>query len=384
MNDTWWVSQSSLDAEQQAVISLDPNGSFLIQGPPGCGKTNLLLLRAKYLTLAGQPNIKIVLFTRALREFIASGAARYGFTSKDVVTSQALWMELLRQYGVSIPDLEGFDAQRRALVDLAMQLVTDNQIQDIYQAVLLDEAHDFLPEEIELFARLGRSLFAVADRRQKIYSGEAPFSILERVTDDSVTLHHHYRNGHSICRFADRLGKDRSSFEAIAPTSNYDERARPSVVAAHRCQSIDDEIDQVFERLDDQLRAYPDEQIGIISPSKAATGRVWERICASKYVGMATRQGEGDNISFEDDMRLFVSTLHTAKGLECRALHVVSCENFKKRPLPRSLAFTAVTRAKTSLDLYYSGELMGFLEEAMATLVAPPDLPSMNDVFSSE
>ena len=384
MNDTWWVSQNSLDPDQQSVISLDPTGSFLIQGPPGSGKTNLLLLRAKYLTLAGQPNIKVILFTRALREFIASGATQYGFTSKDVITSQAFWMELLHQYGVSLPSMPDFDAQRRALVALVMQLVTEHQIQDIYQTILLDEAHDFLPEEIELFARLSRSLFAVADRRQKIYSGEAPFSVLEKVTDRRVTLHHHYRNGHSICHFADLLGRDRSSFEVITPASNYDEQARPSAVQTHRCDSLDDEIDRVLQTLDDQLNAYPDELIGIISPSKAATTRVWQRICGSKYLDIATRQGEGDNLSFDADIRICVSTLHTAKGLEYRALHVVSCENFKKRPLPRSLAFTAVTRAKTSLDLYYSSELMGFLEEAVAALTPPSELPNLDDIFSTE
>ena len=247
-----------------------------------------------------------------------------------------------------------------------------------------DEAHDFLPEEIELFARLGHKLFAVADKRQKIYSGEAPFSILECVTDYQVTLRHHYRNGYNICQFADLLATDRSSFEAIAPSSNYDERARPSAVLTHRCESLDEEIDRVFQKLDNQLKAYPDELIGIISPSKTATTRVWQRVSASKYVGIATYQGEGQNISFDPTIRICVSTLHTAKGLEYRALHVVGCEEFKGRPLPRSLAFTAVTRAKTSLDLYYSGELMGFVEEAISILEPPSTLPSLDDLFSAD
>lgn len=384
MNETWWVSENSLDAQQRQVISLDLRGSFLILGPPGCGKTNLLLLRAKYLTLSGQPNIKIILFTRALREFIASGAARYNFTSKDVMTSQAFWIDILNQYGVDVPEEPNFSAQRRVLVERVMRLVNDENISGIYQTILLDEAHDFLPEEVELFARLGRRIFAVADRRQKIYSGEAPFSVLEQVTDERITLHHHYRNGFNICSFADLLGKDRSSFEKISPSSNYDERARPSTVANHLCQSLDEEIDLVLQKLDRQIKAYPEEMIGIISPSKDAIGRVWQKVMSSKYLPVSSRQGDGEILSFDPTTRICVSTLHTAKGLEYRGLHIVSCENFKRRPLPRSLAFTAVTRAKTSLDLYYSDELMGFLEEAISALQPRPELPSLGDVFSAE
>lgn len=384
MNDTWWVSESSLDAQQRDVMTLDLDGNYLILGPPGCGKTNLLLLRAKYLALAGRPNIKIVLFTRALREFIASGAAKYNFTAKDVTTSHAFWTNLLLQYGAQPPKEKDFDANRRALVDRVMQLVNDHQLHGLHQAILLDEAHDFFPEEIELFSRLGRSVFAVADRRQKIYSGEAPFSVLEQIADQQIVLHHHYRNGYSICHLADLLGKDRTSFQEISPTSNYDERARPSLATGHRCRSLDEEIDLVFEKLDDQLKAYPDEMIGIISPSKKAVDRVWQRVSRSKYLGIASHHGAGQHLSFGPNIRVCVSTLHTAKGLEYRALHVLNCESFRGRPLPRSLAFTAVTRAKTSLDLYYSGELMGFLEEAVTTLEPPPELPSLNDVFSSE
>ena len=325
-----------------------------------------------------------MLFTRALREFIASGAAKYNFTSKDVTTSHAFWTDLLLQYGIQLPKEQDFDANRRALVDRVMRLVNDQQLQGLYQAILLDEAHDFFPEEMELFSRLGRSLFAVADRRQKIYSGEAPFSVLEQIADKQVVLNHHYRNGYRICQFADLLGKDRTSFQEISPSSNYDESARPSSVISHRCRSLDEEISLVFDKLDDQLKAYPDEMTGIISPSKDAVDRVWQRISGSKYLGIASRHGDRQHLSFGPNTRICVSTLHTAKGLEFRALHLVSCESLKGRPLPRSLAFTAVTRAKTSLDLYYSGELMGFLEEAVATLEPPTQLPSLDDVFSTE
>ena len=57
MDDTWWRSADQLDTDQAELISLPLGGSHLIVGPPGSGKTNILLLRATYLTRAGQSNI---------------------------------------------------------------------------------------------------------------------------------------------------------------------------------------------------------------------------------------------------------------------------------------------------------------------------------------
>ena len=65
------------------MISLAAEGNHLVLGPPGSGKTNILLLRANYLTLSGKPNIAIVVFTRTLSKFIASGGKEYDFPARQ-------------------------------------------------------------------------------------------------------------------------------------------------------------------------------------------------------------------------------------------------------------------------------------------------------------
>ncbi|HEX7379931.1 MAG TPA: hypothetical protein VF278_22600, partial [Pirellulales bacterium] len=103
MSGTWWVGKNDLDADQRNIIRLLPDESALITGPPGCGKTNLLLLRANYLHLAGKRNLVVVVFTRSLREFIARGANQYDFPGSKIMTCRQWQLDLLRQYGRSAP-----------------------------------------------------------------------------------------------------------------------------------------------------------------------------------------------------------------------------------------------------------------------------------------
>lgn len=62
MSETWWISENELTPEQKQVILLPLEGSHLVLGPPGSGKTNLLLLRANYMVRAGHTNIAVVVF----------------------------------------------------------------------------------------------------------------------------------------------------------------------------------------------------------------------------------------------------------------------------------------------------------------------------------
>lgn len=381
MNDTWWVAEGQMDDDQQRVVALSLDEGQLIVGPPGSGKTNLLVLRAKYMTLAKRPNFQIVVFTRALREFIAAGAVAYNVSGDKVVTSHQFFRNVLYQYGINIARVEDFGEQRRMLVEQVTRIVQKHGIQNLYDAILLDEAHDYLPEEVELFDRLCNSLFAVADRRQKIYSGEEPFDVLEGIVEGKTELTHHYRNGLDICKFADEIGRDREVFHPIAASCNYNEEDRPSSVRYEHCGSLDEEIDSVVSKLSGQIAAYPDERIGIISPSRDAVRRVWAALEQTEFADAASFHGEDEVVRFDEDVRICVSSLHAAKGLEYRVLHVLSCENFARRPLPRFLAFTAMTRAKTALYLYSSGELLGFLDQAIASLEPSSALPSIGELF---
>jgi superfamily I DNA/RNA helicase len=381
MAEAWWVDESQLDNDQKAVVTLPLTGSHTVVGPPGSGKTNLLLLRAKYLYLAGKADILVIVFTRALQEFIARGSREYVFPISKVMTCRKWQQELLRQYGEGHEASGDFEEQRLAFVEAIKNLIKTRALGKVYDAILLDEAHDYLPEEIELFGKLAKNVFAVVDSRQKIYAGRDPTEMLKSMTDEQHYLRYHYRNGLTICRLADSLGKDVPGRDTLTSTSNYNERERPSTVKHFRCSGIEEAAQRIIGALETQLKAYPSELLGVICPRNEEVVQIWNYIQACALGGLALLQCGTEHSTFDPSKPICVSTLHAAKGLEMRAVHFAGAELLRKFPNNRNMAFTAVTRAKTSLSIYYSDDLLGYFEAALNGLEPPREAPLLRDLF---
>ena len=385
MEGTWWTQPEELDEEQRNIVSLGPTGNHLIVGPPGSGKTNLLLLRGSYLQKSGKQNVVLLTFNRTLREFLATGTAASPFDPEKIRTYRSWALELLKQCGRSVPDLDGdFDVTRQNIA-AALSSFSTSEIQDHqFDAILLDEAQDYSSQEIQIIARHAKTLFAAGDDRQRIYAANGGIAALEQLCGTAKTLSHNYRNGLAICRVADAIRGELDDDAGLESCSNYNEEKYPSSVFVLSGAPIDDQIAKCFEQIETQLVAYPSGLIGVIAPLKITVQRVAEALEVSKFAEMYQLQlFDAGYQALSPDRRIFVSTIHGAKGLEFRALHLVGMDGIKKHYRnQRKLAYTAVTRAKTSLSVYHDGSLPGYLEQALqaadGNVVAPPHL---NDLF---
>jgi len=273
--------------------------------------------------------------------------------------------------------------ERQKRLRQIQKLITERSLPSQYDAIILDEAQDYLPDEVDVFLRLGKVVFAAADSRQHIYAMEGvPPNELEKRFSHIYRLRYHYRNGQKICLVADELAKGWSGFEPLAPTSKYDEDRLPSSVSVVSCPSLEAQVEQAIVGLDRQMKAYPDEFLGILCPSRACLKTVWNIIQASKIGGRAVLQSADDGyVSFEADKPICVCTIHAGKGLEFRAVHLLEADNMKKSPLNRNIAYTALTRAKTSLSVYHSKPIPGYLEKAMTVLQGPAKTAGLEELF---
>lgn len=371
MPDNFWISSAQMDAEQKnAVEEIDENASFLIRGPAGSGKTNILLLRAKWLTLRRMTNFKIVSFTSSLRNFIESGCRQYGINPESAVTQMTLFKSILLEYGEKFEPSGDFEADRSLLSGKLLSLVEASRISHNYcETLLIDEAQDYTDTELLVFRGIARNLVLVSDSRQSIYKATHAHDLAERlVKGNVVTLTFHYRSGLKLCRVADAILGDSSAYAKIQPECKYPESVFPSSVTIDPAEDFGRQLDLILTRLPDQLRLYPEEHVGVLFPKSDQAAEFRARLQSDPALS------EGG--------RIWTGTMHASKGWEFRAVHLGGCESLSRMgAVQKRLIYTALLRGKTSAHFYFSGHIPGYLEAALATLTPPVARPKLDDLF---
>src|SRR5690606_27312810 len=130
-----------------------------------------------------------------------------------VYTFHSWCYHMLRTYGISAPSEKEFPNYNQRLeesVKTVLRAVDRGQIPTgQYEAVLIDEAHDFEPEWFELAVKMvdptTRSLMIVYDDMQAIYKGRARpvwSQLGVEAKGRTTVLKVNYRNTAQILRFA--------------------------------------------------------------------------------------------------------------------------------------------------------------------------------------
>lgn len=382
MEASWWKNLGDLDDDQQKAIALDPDEDHLIVGPPGCGKTNILLLRASYLYRKRVANIKVLAFGRVLKEFISAGTEHYPFAADKVQTFAHWAYEVLGANGIQIKESDDFDQVRDSLFEGLARVAEKGAPENIFDVILLDEVQDYSADEVEVIRSFGTRLFAVGDNNQRITDKSGALQRLEELGATRTDLRHHYRNGIKICRVADGIKNLLDDTAGMEATSNYDETTFPSTVEVIGGLSLVDQVAAAIPRIKTQLQAYPGEMIGILCPRVVELNEVVELLNQSDIAGEMQVQRAGAYGVIALGRPVVVTTVQGAKGLEFRVVHMFSAEKLKRYQTQRNLTYTAVTRAKTTLVVYNAESLAGYFENGLnACKITRPIEPNLKDLF---
>ena len=368
MSNTWWVDEEELLDEQLEVLGEDLFKDLILSGPPGSGKTNLLLLRANHLILASpDAEFYIICFTSLLQKFVRTGAGLYSFPENRVITQRKLLEQLLGDHA-RLPKRKAGEtySERDAVLKSAIcELMKTGVGRNTYPVLFIDEAQDYSEEDLEIFKYFAKNLCCAADLRQGIYNTGSTGSpwLKTHPWGASITLQFHYRVAPAILEVADKIMAGKFDHKSMLGTHQY--KGDPGDVEVVSGFKLPDQIEALIPKILKQLAVYPNQIIGILVPHRVQVKEVVEQLLtAADLAGVVTNAMDKD---FDPTFSVWVSTVHSSKGLEFRCTHVVAAEKFADfHEHERRVAFMAVTRAKTALTIYHETPLHPFFASALA------------------
>lgn len=320
-----------MDLQQEQLARSLGEGHRVIHGVAGSGKTLILGYRAEYLAKACTKPILILCYNKSLAKRLEHWMQEKGVADKVVVQNFHTWCRRqLVAYNAGLP--EG-DAKREGywddMVDRVIRSVDKKLIPSAqYEAVMIDEGHDFKPEWFKLVVQMvdphTNSLLVLYDDAQSIYDhGEKRNfsfkSVGVQAQGRTTVLKINYRNTQEILEFASHFAKelltptetDEDGVPRLLPISSGVHGPKPMLI---KLPTLKDEASYIIEQF---KAAHRD---GTAWKDMAILYRNWNPV--GKLINDAfTKAGipitGHKSIEFgdkQDTVKLI--TFHSSKGLE--------------------------------------------------------------------
>jgi len=257
-----------MDIQQEQLARSLGDGHRVIHGVAGSGKTMILGYRAEYLAKASTASSKPILilcFNEPLGVKLASVMDAKGLSDRVHVRHFHKWCrEQLVAFGQTLPGQMGSQQFVEELVQRVIAAVDRKQIPSgQYQAVLIDEGHDFAPEWLKLVTQMvdptTNSLLLLYDDAQSIYerSRKKDFSFKSvgvQAQGRTTILKINYRNTRQILQTASLVAadlltaddKDDDGIPMLKPVSCGREGQAPIII---KLPNLRDEVFAIVDHL---------------------------------------------------------------------------------------------------------------------------------------
>ena len=328
------------------------------------------------------PNVLVLTFTRSLTEFVKTGCvdaqAREIFPRNCITTIESWLRSLYKQHRTDLPDaIDDLMEWKRRLAAGAIHFANANCIPK-YDALFVDEAQDLLQEEVDLIAAWTQVRFFVGDDRQKIYPEAEGLPAVRQtlLPGHARTLRYHYRLARLICRAADRVLLPPGG-ATLESTCHYNGPEPATVTIQPNPLPREEQLDAATERLRQQIRVYADfirqgDRIAVIVARTKDRKVVLDHLSEDPLLHnmvQIVRAREAEETDYDPALDatcpILILTAKGCKGLEFRTVHWLFADKLRSRHGPEDY-YTVITRAKTSLDVYYTESLPEILARAHA------------------
>ena len=366
-----------MDLQQEQLARSLGEGHRVIHGVAGSGKTMLLGYRAEHLakaqTAASKP-ILILCYNEPLARQIARVMAAKGIADRVHAVHFHKWCrDQLVAFGQTLP--ANNQSVKDKMADMVQRVITGVDRRQIpsgqYQAVLIDEGHDFAPEWLKLITQMvdpaTNSLLVLYDDAQSIYerSRSKQFSFKSvgiQAQGRTTILKINYRNTRQILQTASLVAadlltaedKDEDGIPMLKPVSCGRDGEAPLII---RLPSLRAEATRVAELLGaahQEGHAWGD--MAIICRHYSEMDEC-AGVLRQRGLPHQVRKGAGSFDPVADTIK--VLTMHASKGLEFPVVALVGAGHM---PAPgedereeAKLFYVGATRATQRLIVGLSG-----------------------------
>ncbi|WBU51583.1 NERD domain-containing protein [Kosakonia pseudosacchari] len=354
-----------MDLQQEVLARNLGEGHRVIHGVAGSGKTLILLYRCLYLSETTTRPVLVLCFNIILANYIRECVAERGLSGKVHVYHFHNWCaSAARKFKLNVSG-EGlyFDNCFTALENAVNNgAVTDSG----YDAVLIDEGHDFDRRWLSLIARLfdntSRSLLLMYDDAQSLYRRERAlnFSLASvgiQAQGRTSVLRVNYRNPCRILNFAYAFSRDyfeshhNQELPLVLPEACGEEGDIPEI---ELCQSEAEEAPRVVAWLKEQHAvAGRWGDMAVLCPTGYSADRLIVLLEQHKIpIAISFTSCDKKAYSHRDDV-VHLMTFQSSKGLEFPYVAVINASFVHKAAEDESEAipalYVAFTRATRSL-----------------------------------
>lgn len=366
-----------MDMHQEQIARSLGEGHRIIRGVAGSGKTLILAFRAEHLARSATRPVLILCYANGIAGRLEDAMQNRGVEHRvQVLTFHGWCYRMLRTYGLPVPsarDYPDYTERLAASVSEVVKAVDQGHIPpEQYDAVFIDEAHDFEPQWLALAARMvnprTKALMVVYDDIQAIYKGrERPVwkQLGIEASGRTTILKVNYRNTAQIVAFARRFAADvigapgltaGDEQAVLLPEDAGRQGLEPEV---RKCVSLEAEAHGIAEWLLGRKKAgYEWPQMACLYPEHWIGEKVAE-ILGKHDVPVDLVRNNRNRISTRK-MAVRLLSMHTAKGLEFPCVAIAGLGFLGRRGEPVEdcvrLTYVGVTRATHEALLTYSSE----------------------------
>lgn len=344
--EAWYINESELDDYQTPIIQKKMNTSFVVKGCAGSGKTVLALWKAREIAEAGLGTYYVIVYTKALRQFINDGVTEIGLSEEHVVH---------------------YDKWKNKLMKPKADFV------------IIDEVQDFSQDELtELQTSSNKAFILFGDSAQQIYKGlKKGLMTMEQIAYhtslpmEMLVLNH--RLPKKIARVAEYIN---STGDALESRCTKEGANKPFLV---KVETWEGQLKFIKDTIDE--RGYTD--VGILLPNNKIvkfTDEHFKKIdlrVEAKY-DISWPDNTKFNLNFHSENPKVI-TYHSSKGLQFEAVFIPGCSMDDLPGGSINPLYVALTRTYQDLFIIYSDAKTQMLKDVPDSLFEIVDLTDSSD-----